>query len=173
MAPIPLVGPIGFSPEGCVRGLFYALRILLIVWASFVVTFTTASHELTGSFSSFLSPLRALRAPVDDIAMVLSLALRFIPLVAAEFASIRAAQVSRGAAYGTGSPWKRISGYSTVMVPLFVGMFRRADRMADAMDARCYGAGERTQLNPRSFTAASAAVLLAGTLLCIALALAF
>ncbi len=169
MAPIALVGDFGLYPEGCIRGLFYVARIVLLVLASFVVTYTTTSNELSDAFISFLGPLRHLKVPVDDVAMVLSIALRFIPLTAEEFFRVRDAQVSRGAAYEGGSLWQRISSWQTVFIPLFVGMFRRADVLAEAMEARCYGAGARTSLSKHEVTPAQIGVLLVGLLLCVAL----
>lgn len=152
--PVSLWGSFGFVPEGFMRGLFYAARIMLILIASFVVTFTTTSNELCDAFVSFLKPLRVLRAPVDDIAMVLSIALRFIPLTAAEFIRIKQAQTARGAGYEEGSLMRRIMSWQTVLIPLVVGMFRRAEALSDAMDARCYGAHERTSLNRQTLSAA-------------------
>ena len=152
--PVVLWGSFGFVPEGFMRGLFYAVRILLILIASFVVTFTTTSNELCDAFVSFLKPLRVFRAPVDDIAMVLSIALRFIPLTATEFIRVKQAQTARGAGYEEGSLMRRIMSWQTVLIPLVVGMFRRAEALSDAMDARCYGAQERTSLNRQTLSAA-------------------
>ena len=151
--PVVLWGSFGFVPEGFMRGLFYAVRILLILIASFVVTFTTTSNELCDAFVSFLKPLRVFRAPVDDIAMVLSIALRFIPLTATEFIRVKQAQTARGAGYEEGSLMRRIMSWQTVLIPLVVGMFRRAEALSDAMDARCYGAQERTSLNRQRLNA--------------------
>lgn len=170
-APVTLVGSFGFVPTGFARGCFYAIRIVLLVMASLLVSFTT-STELTEAFSSFLRPLRKLRVPVDDVASVLSIALRFIPLVAEELGRIHDAQWSRCAKFGEAGLVVRLRAWATVLVPLFVSMFRRADALAVAMDARCYGAPDvvRTSLVRRRFTAGALATLLAGLAICAALA---
>lgn len=169
--PVVIAGSFGFVPSGFARGCFYALRIVLLVAASLLVSFTTTSTQLTQAFSSFLRPLRAVRAPVDDIASVLSIALRFIPLVAEELGLIHDAQWSRGARFGEGGLMARLRAWATVLVPLFVSMFRRADNLACAMDARCYGnpAVRRTNLAQGRFTLKSAAIVTLGVVACIAL----
>lgn len=144
--PIALVGNFGFVPEGCMFALFYAVRILLILQASFVVTFTTSSEALTGAFASLMRPLRAVHVPVDDAATMLSVAVRFIPLTAEELTLVRNAQASRGAWFDDGNVWQRIFAYRTVFIPLVVRLFRRADSLSVSMEARCYGKGRRTAL---------------------------
>ena len=170
-SPVALVGTFGFVPEGFGRGCFYAARIVLLVVMSLVLTYTSTSTDLTAAFTSFLRPLRRLRVPVDDIAMVLSIALRFIPLTAEELVRVRDAQWSRGASFGTGSVWQRLRAWGNVFIPLFVGLFRRADALAVSMDSRCYGAPDvvRTALNARRMDAASAAALAVGLVACVAL----
>ncbi len=174
-APVPLVGAFGFVPAGFARGCFFAIRILLLVFASLIVSFSTTSTDLTAALNDFMRPLRRLHVPTDDVAMVFSLALRFIPVTAEEFGRVHDAQWSRGAPFGEGSLWRRLRAWQTVLVPLFVGLFRRADTLAQAMDARCYGAPDvrRTSLSDRRFRAKSAAVLAAGIVLCGVLAVAW
>ncbi len=172
--PIPLVGSFGFVPEGFARGGFYALRIVFLVLSSFIVCFTTTSNDLTDAFNDFLKPLRAFHVPTQDIAMMVSIALRFIPVTAEEFGRVRAAQWARGAAFSSGRLTDRLRTWQTVLIPLFVGLFRRADNLAVAMESRCYGMGDaRTELSPRRFSGKSAAALGAGLLACIVLAWAF
>ncbi len=132
-------GSIVFSFEGLVRGAFFATRILLLVWTSLILCMTATSDELTRAFSSIMSPLRVFKVPVDDIATVFSVALRFIPLTVAEFFAIRDAQWARGAKLNEGSLVARIKAHCVIFIPMFIAMFRRADRLALAMDARCYG----------------------------------
>ena len=129
---------------------------MLLVVASLTVTYTTTSTELTDALGFFLRPLKRLGVPTDDIAMVFSLALRFIPVTAEEFGRVHDAQWARGASFAEGSLWERLRAWQTVLIPLFVGLFRRADSLAVAMDARCYGAPdvERTSLAPRAFSGA-------------------
>ncbi len=145
--PVALVGSFGFVPEGCMFALFYAVRILLILLASFVVSFTTTAEDLMRAFAQLIAPLRRLRVPVDDIATMLSIAVRFIPLTAVELAGVRNAQASRGAAFEAGSLLKRVLQWRTVFIPLVVRLFRRADALGVSMEARCYGFGRRTCLS--------------------------
>lgn len=150
-APFAVGGLLWMDPAGLARGCFYAARMLLLVAASLVLCATTSQKALMDALVFFLGPLRALRFPVDDAAMVCGLALRFIPLTADELGRVRAAQASRGARLDDGSLPQRLHAWATVFVPVFVGLFRRADRLAVAMDARCYGAAastgvERTRL---------------------------
>lgn len=170
--PVALAGTFGFVPEGCMRGLFYAVRILLILFASFVVTFTTTVEALTAGFASMLAPLRTVRVPVDDIALMLSLALRFIPLTAEELDRIQKAQLARAADFNGGGAWRRILSWQTVFVPLVVALFRRANNLGEAMDARCYGANKRTNLNQQSLTPPQTLFLITTLVILIALATA-
>ena len=171
LPPVVLVGSFGLVPAGLARGCFFAVRIVLLVTASLVVTYTTTSTALTDALADFLRPLRRLRVPVDDIAMVFSLALRFIPVTAEEFGRVHDAQQARGASFSEGGLWGRLRAWQTVLIPLFVGLFRRADALAVAMDARCYGAQpHRTSLHDRRLAGRSLAVLAAGLALCIAVA---
>ena len=117
-----------------------------LIAASFVVCFTTSSSELLQAFRWLIAPLRHLHAPVDDIALTLALSVRFIPVVEDEFERIRMAQKARGAD-ATGSLKRTLEVWSSAFIALFVGLFRHADNLALAMDARCYGASpERTTL---------------------------
>ena len=169
--PVALVGTFGFVPEGFMRGCFYALRIILLVCASLVVSFTTTSTELINALYDFLRPLRVFHAPVEDIAMIVSVALRFIPLTAEELARIQAAQKSRGAAFDEGGLAARIAAWQPVLIPMFVGLFRRAENLATAMESRCYAMSpKRTRLSRPSFTPLSFATLALGLALCAATA---
>lgn len=132
-------GEFQFTEAGFMHGCYYGLRILLLVWMSLIVCLTSTSTQLTDALSSFLRPLRKLHVPTDDIAMVFSIALRFIPLTAEEFMRVKDAQWSRGAKFGKGGLVARIGAYFAVLIPMFVGLFRRADSLAQALDMRCYG----------------------------------
>ena len=130
------------SPDraGLSNGLFVAVRMIALVAASLVVCFTTTSTDLLGAFAWFIGPLRHLRVPVGDIALTLSLALRFIPVIAEELQQVRLAQRARGAAL-EGLPFRRrLAIWGAAFSAVFVGLFRRADALACALDARCYGA---------------------------------
>ena len=135
-------------PQGLGEGLFYALRILLLALATLAVAFSYDNTQLVRAFSAFLSPLRALHAPVDDIASMFSIALRFIPASMEEFQRIAKAQRSRAAKLDEGGMVERIRHWSSVLVPMLVSLFRRAGVLAQGMEARCYGcAAKRTSLH--------------------------
>ena len=165
--------PVAFSPEGSLVGLFYVVRIWLLFLASFIVVLTTESELLMRAFASLLSPLRVLRVPVDDVALVLSLAMRFIPLAFDSFGQIKRAQMCRGARFDTGSLVARFQAGCRVLLPLVVQLFRRADAVGEAMGARCYGAKARrtslvelhVSLPQCAFAALAAAVCVAATVL--------
>ena len=161
--PIAFVGTFGFVPIGFARGCFFVLRIMFLMLASLVVTLTTTSNDLIDALNDFLHPLHALRVPTDDIATIVSIAIRFIPITAEETMKVYAAQKSRGAAFGEGGLLHRIKAWHPILVPLFVGLFRRAENLALAMESRCYGLAEkRTRLHPRVFTFGAAGFLLIG-----------
>lgn len=166
LAFIWICNSIPFDLERSMNALMYVVRISLVIVASFVITFTTTSTQLTDALSRILRLLRALRVPVDDVAFTLSLALRFIPLVFEQFAQIKLAQTSRGASFEVGSLWHRLRTWMVVMIPLFVGFFRHADTIAEAMDARCYGARERTSLNASVLGVSEWSVLLGALIIC-------
>ncbi len=171
---VPAIGPLAFSVPGLLRGLFYAFRILLLVFASLLVCYTSTSTELSDALNAFLRPLRRFGVPSDDIATIFSIAIRFIPVTAEEFTRVRNAQWSRGSHFDEGSLPQRLKAWQTVFIPLFVGLFRRAESLALAMDSRCYGAMEiRTSLSKRSFSATSAFELIVGVGFCVALAILF
>ena len=133
------------SPDanGLLGGLFIAVRMVALVAASFVVCFTTTSTESLRAFAWLIGPLRVLRVPVDDAAYTLSLALRFIPVIAEELASVRMAQQARGGALTNLSFPHRLRIWGSAFSAVFIGLFRHADALATAMDSRCYGAVER------------------------------
>lgn len=158
---------IPFEAERSLNALAYASRIALVIMASFVITFTTTSTQLTDAIASILSPLRKLRVPIDDIAFTLSLALRFIPLLFEQLMQIKTAQASRGARFDTGSIWRRLKTWLIVLIPLFIGFFRQAETVAEAMDARCYGASERTSLNARSMSVSAWLLVLIAVIVCV------
>lgn len=124
---------------GILVGLFYVTRIVLILAASFVLTATTTASDISQAIESMLRPLAHVGVPVRDIAAVSGIALRFIPIIIDEFQGIRAAQASRGARFANGGIATRAKAWGGAFTPLFVGLYRRADRLAVSMDARCYG----------------------------------
>lgn len=148
-------------------GCFYGVRMILLVLASLLLAYTTTSTMLTNALCWFMRPLRLLRVPVDDIATVCCLALRFIPLTAQELCIVHDALYSRGASFSSGGLVARLSAWASVFISLFVNLFRRADRVSVAMDARCYGAPGvvRSSLQRVQVGAGSAAALAVGLLL--------
>lgn len=129
--------------EGLSNGLIVGVRMLALVAASFVVCLTTTSTALLRAFAWLIGPLRIIRVPVDDIAYTLSLALRFIPVVAEELALVRAAQKARGGGLQSLSFTRKLKIWGAAFTAVFIGLFRHADALATAMDARCYGATEK------------------------------
>ena len=161
----------GFTAEGFERGMFFALRVLLLVYASILLSFTTTATDLMSAVAWFLAPVRAVGVSTDDAVMVLSIALRFVPVAVEEFCRVRNAQWARGAGFDTGSVLGRIKAWASVLTPMIVRMFRRADALSVSMDARCYGAAaERGALDYARCSASSLVVLVAGMALCVLLA---
>ena len=140
---------------GLERASIMAFRLLLlIISTSILLTLTTTPLKMSDALEGIFKPLQIIKIPVHEMAMMMSIALRFIPTLAAETDKIMKAQQSRGADYDTGSFINKVKGYITVLIPLFVSSFRRADELAVAMDARCYHGGKgRTKLNPLKLTA--------------------
>lgn len=158
--------------SGWLAGIAVAARLVLLVWASLLLMALSTSLELSEALRRLLAPLGRLGLPVRDFTTSLSIALRFMPLFAEELGAVKAAQASRGASFEDGGIMRRLQAYSGLMVPLFVGLFRRADRLASAMEARCYGASdEPTSLDGRRFSLSDGAALLIGVAACAAFAL--
>jgi energy-coupling factor transporter transmembrane protein EcfT len=164
-ADVVLWGSLGLSWAGLLRGAMAVARIVLLVCYALVVSATTTSNELADGLVSLMMPLRALHVPVGDIAMTLSIALRFIPVTVSEFDRIRAAQRARGADFERGSVFHRVARWGSVFVPLVVSLFIRADGLADAMRDRCYQGADRTRLS-QPLRRADVVVLVVGVLAC-------
>ncbi len=141
------LGPLAVDPYGLRTGVFFALRIVLLVVGTSLLTLTTSPVRLADGLERLMRPLEAVRFPAGEVAMMLTVALRFIPTTAEEAEKVIVAQVARGARFDRGGPVARARAYVPVLVPLFVGLFRRADELATAMEARCYRGGEgRTRM---------------------------
>jgi energy-coupling factor transport system permease protein len=140
---------IRITDDGVLQAGLMALRLLLLILStSILLTLTTTPLLMADSLESLFGPLKRLRVPVHEMAMMMSIALRFVPTLVEETDKIMKAQASRGAEYDTGNVFKRAKGYVSVLVPLFVSAFKRAEELAIAMDARCYRGGEgRTKLH--------------------------
>ena len=138
--------------EGIVAAVQMVLRIVLLIMGTFLMTYTTSPIALTDGMESLLSPLKKLRMPVHELAMMMSIALRFIPILIEETDKIMKAQMARGADFENGNIIKKAKAMVPILVPLFVSAFRRADDLAMAMEARCYNGGEgRTKMKPLKY----------------------
>ena len=156
-------GPVGIDAEGLATGAFFAGRIVLLVVGTSLLTLTTSPVRLADGLECLMRPLEAVRFPAGEVAMMLTVALRFIPTTAEEAEKIVVAQTARGARFDVGGPVRRARAYIPVLVPLFVSLFRRADELATAMEARCYrGSAGRTRFAESVLTAADWRTLLAG-----------
>ena len=134
--------------EGVRAAITMMLRITLLIMGTFLLTYTTSPIRLTDGLESLLGPLKAIKLPVHELAMMMSIALRFIPTLIEETDKIMSAQRARGADFESGNLLQRAKALIPLLVPLFVSAFRRADELATAMECRCYHGGEgRTKLH--------------------------
>jgi len=144
-------GPLKATEEGLINGLFTGSRLLLIVMGTSLLTLTTSPIQLTDGMEYLLYPLKVVKVPAHEMAMMMTIALRFIPTLMVEADKIMKAQMARGADFESGNVVKRAKSYIPVLVPLFVSAFRRADELALAMESRCYRGGEgRTRMRELS-----------------------
>lgn len=126
-----------------------AIRLTYLVIGSSIMTLTTTPNQLTDGLESLLGPLKKIKVPVHEIAMMMSIALRFIPILLEETDKIMKAQIARGADFESGNIIQKAKSMVPLLVPLFISAFRRANDLAMAMEARCYNGGEgRTQMKP-------------------------
>lgn len=150
--------------EGVSQAVKIALRLVILIVGSTIMTLTTTPIQLTDAIETLLKPFKKLRMPVHEIAMMMSIALRFIPTLMEEVDIIMKAQMARGADFDTGGFLKKVKSLIPLLVPLFVSAFRRADELAQAMDARCYrGDINRTKMKIMKFAprdALAAAILI-------------
>lgn len=142
-------GILKISKEGICLAIKMTLRLFMLIMGSSVMTLTTTPNQLTDGLEDLFSPLRKIRVPVHEIAMMMSIALRFIPILTEETDKIIKAQMARGADFESGNIITRVKSMVPLLVPLFVSAFRRANDLAMAMEARCYHGGEgRTRMKP-------------------------
>ncbi|MEG1559869.1 MAG: energy-coupling factor transporter transmembrane component T [Clostridia bacterium] len=143
---------IKITDEAVYRALFISFRLILLVAGSSLIILTTTPISLTDGLERLLSPLKRIKFPAHELAMMMTIALRFIPTLIEETDRIMKAQLSRGADFETGSIIKRAKALIPILVPLFVSAFRRADELALAMESRCYHGGEgRTKMHILKF----------------------
>lgn len=138
---IARLGPLTITQEGLTRGTIMGWRLLLLIIFSSLLTLTTSPLDLTDGLESLLAPFKRLKLPVHELAMMISISLRFIPTLLEEMEKIMKAQTARGMDFSQGSILKRIYALVPLLVPLFISAFRRADELATAMEARCYRGG--------------------------------
>ena len=137
------------SDEGLKVAAFTAVRLIFLIIGSSIMTLTTTPNNLTDALEALMNPLKVFRVPVHEVAMMMSIALRFIPILMEETDKIMKAQEARGADFESGNVIERAKALVPVLVPLFVSAFRRANDLAMAMEARCYRGGEgRTKMKP-------------------------
>ena len=138
--------------EGIIFTVFLVLRLFFLVMGSALLTLTTTPVELTDGIESLLTPLKWIRFPVHELALIMSIALRFIPTLIDETNRIISAQKARGADFESGNVFKRIKAVVPILIPLLISAFRRAEELGDAMDARCYsGSKNRTKYKKLKF----------------------
>ncbi len=145
-------GILNLTREGIYKCVFMALRLILLIIGSSMLTLTTTPNQLTDAMEHLLGPLKRFGAPVHEVAMMMSIALRFIPILLEETDKIMKAQMSRGADFETGNLMHRLHNMIPLLVPLFISATRRANELAYAMDARCYNGGAgRTKMKPLKY----------------------
>ena len=142
-------GILTVTEGGLVTAVYMAVRLVYLIIGSSLMTFTTTPNELTDGIEALLHPLNKVHVPVHEVAMMMSIALRFIPILLEETDKIMKAQQARGADFESGNIIQRAKAMIPILVPLFVSAFRRANDLAMAMEARCYRGGEgRTKMKP-------------------------
>ena len=145
-------GIITITETGLRTSVFMAVRLVLLVAGSSLMTFTTTPNGLTDGLEKLLHPLNRIHVPVHEISMMMSIALRFIPILLEETDKIMKAQIARGADFESGNIIQRAKAMIPILVPLFVSAFRRENDLAMAMEARCYHGGEgRTKMKPLKY----------------------
>ena len=137
------------TKEGIALASMMAVRLVFLIMGSSIMTLTTTPNNLTDGLESLMKPLKVLKVPVHEIAMMMSIALRFIPILLEETDKIMKAQIARGADFESGNLIRKAKGMVPLLVPLFISAFRRANDLATAMEARCYRGGDhRTKMKP-------------------------
>ena len=154
--------------EGIRVAIAMAVRLVYLVLGASLMTLTTTPNKLTDGLEKALSPLNIIKIPVHDIAMMMSIALRFIPILTEETDKIMQAQMARGADFESGKLMQRVKALIPLLVPMFVSAFRRANDLAVAMEARCYRGGDgRTHMKPLKYSGKDfAAYLILAIYLC-------
>ncbi|MDE6881610.1 MAG: energy-coupling factor transporter transmembrane protein EcfT [Lachnospiraceae bacterium] len=146
------VWKIRITKEGLQMAVTMAVRLSFLIVGSSIMTLTTTPNSLTDAMEKLMKPLKVFRVPVHEVAMMMSIALRFIPILLEETDKIMKAQIARGADFESGNLIKKAKAMVPLLVPLFISAFRRANDLAMAMEARCYRGGEhRTKMKPLKY----------------------
>ena len=154
------------TTEGVLTAFFMVLRITMLIMGTFLLTYTTSPISLTDGMESLLNPLKKIRVPVHELAMMMSIALRFIPTLIEETDKIMSAQKARGADFESGNVIQKARALIPILVPLFVSAIRRAEELAVAMECRCYHGGEgRTKLHVLKYEGRDLIALTLGVLI--------
>lgn len=161
-ADVAIAGSVGISTVGAARAATAVARIIMLVCLALSVAESTTPTKLAHACTSLMRPLGHIGVPIEDVGLVLAMALRFIPVVSEEAGRIRLAQRARGVNFDEGSVLRRVRAWAAVLTPLVVGLFRRADRVAESMDARCYGQRSSGQHRRIPLQPADKLVLLGG-----------
>ncbi|WP_071458976.1 energy-coupling factor transporter transmembrane component T family protein [Bacillus massilinigeriensis] len=155
------IGSYAIYEEGIRQGIYISLRFLLLIIVTSLLTLTTTPIEITDGLESLLGPLKKIRFPVHELALMMSISLRFIPTLMQETDKIMKAQMARGVEYTSGPVKDRLKAIVPLLIPLFVSSFKRAEELAIAMEARGYRGGEgRTKYRQLSWTFADTGMLL-------------
>lgn len=163
------LGPLTITVEGIWHAGFMVLRILMLMAATLLLTYTTSPILLTDGLERLLKPLKRIHVPVHEISMMMSIALRFIPTLIQETDKIMAAQKARGADFESGGLMDKVKALIPILIPLFLSAFRRADELAVAMECRCYhGDDGRTSLRVLKMCGRDWGLILLGVLTCAA-----
>ena len=156
-------GVLRITETGARNALFMILRIMLLIMGTFLMTYTTSPISLTDGLERLLNWMKKLHVPVHELAMIMSIALRFIPTLIEETDKIMSAQKARGADFESGGIIQKAKALIPILVPLFISAFRRADELAVAMECRCYHGGEgRTKLHVLQYAGRDYAALALG-----------
>lgn len=147
--PIVTIWKFSLTYEGIAAAFYLAVRLIFLIIGSSLMTLTTTPNQLTDGLERLLGPLKKIKVPVHEISMMMSIALRFIPILMEETDKIMKAQMARCADFESGNIIKKVKALIPLLVPLFISSFRRANDLAMAMEARCYQGGEgRTKMKP-------------------------
>lgn len=171
--PIFTIGPLTATYEGLAQAVKMVLRVFFLITGTTLLTFTTSPIRLTDGIEHLLSPFSKIGLPSHELAMMMSIALRFIPTLIEETDKIMKAQSARGADFHSGGLIKRAKSFVPILVPLFISSFRRADELAVAMECRCYRGGSgrtrlvRLKFEPRDAIAALVCVGFLAAVICI------